>query len=496
MTTMHAGCRAVLAGLLLALLCGTAGPAPAQGGTMNQYTSDWESLKQYKVPEWYLDAKFGIFIHWGVYSVPAFKNEWYPRGMYIEKSPEFRHHEKTYGNHAQFGYKDFIPLFKAERFDAREWATLFRKAGAKYVVPVAEHHDGFQMYDSQIGEYTAAKMGPKRDIIGELAKAVRDEGMTFGLSFHRAEHWWFFDGGMKFDSDVRSGKWDALYGPAQPEKGAPPNKAFLDDWLARCKELVDKYQPQVFWFDWWIEQPVFEPYRQQFAAHYYNRGLEWNKGVVINYKNKSFPDQAAVLDIERGKLDKTREHFWQTDTSVSIRSWGYIDNDSFRSPTSLIHELVDIVSKNGCLLLNIGPRPDGTIPDQARDILLDMGRWLDLNGEAIYATRPWTIAGEGPTQGKSGSFSDHKEAPMTAADIRFTTRDNTVYALVMAWPKDKFRITSFGAKRSPGLKIAAIKLLGCEDPLKWKVKKQALEVALPPNPPCQHAYVLKITLDK
>lgn len=453
------------------------------------FEPNWESLCRYQVPEWYLDAKFGIFVHWGVYSVPGYKSEWYPRNMYRQGSPEFRHHVKTYGEHTKFGYKDFIPLFKAERFDAREWATLFKQAGAKYVVPVAEHHDGFQMYDSQIGEYNAAKMGPKRDIVGELAKAVRDEGMTFGVSSHRAEHWWFFDGGMQFDSDVRSGQWNALYGPAQPEKESTPDSAFLEDWLARCKELVDKYQPQVFWFDWWIEQPVFEPYLRQFAAYYYNRGVEWNKGVAINYKNQSFPDKAAVLDIERGKLDKTREFFWQTDTSVSIRSWGYIEDDLFRSPTSLLHELIDIVSKNGCLLLNVGPKPDGTIPGEAQRILREMGRWLEINGEAIYGTRPWSVSGEGPTQTAAGSFSDHKESEMTPEDIRFTSKGKDIYAIIMAWPEKAFRVASLGENT----KIAAVSLLGSDENLAWHVTGDGLEVKVPDRKPCKHAYVLKIT---
>ncbi|HOT51012.1 MAG TPA: alpha-L-fucosidase, partial [Candidatus Hydrogenedentes bacterium] len=349
-----------------------------------RYEANWDSLKQYKVPEWYKDAKFGIFIHWGVYSVPAFGNEWYPRNMYRKNSLEYRHHVKTYGPQSEFGYKDFIPKFKTQRFDAAKWARLFKESGAKYVVPVAEHHDGFAMYDCGLSEYCATKMGPKRDIVGELAKAVRAEGLVFGVSSHRAEHWWFFDQGKTFDSDVKDGRWDALYGPAQPEKASTPDKAFLDDWLARTRELVDKYRPQVVWFDWWIEQPVFAPYLQEFAAYYYNRGLEWKQGVAINYKNESFPPEAAVLDIERGKLDKTRDLFWQTDTSISIKSWGYIENDRFRSVSSLVHELADIVSKNGCLLLNIGPRPDGTIPKEAQQILRGIGKWLKTNGEAIY----------------------------------------------------------------------------------------------------------------
>src|SRR5947208_10061588 len=284
------------------------------------FQASWESLEKYTVPEWYLDGKFGIFIHWGVYAVPAFGSEWYPRNMYLQGSKEFEHHVATYGPHTAFGYKDFIPRFKAEKYDPGHWAELFKSAGAKFVVPVAEHHDGFPMYDTGLSEWCAAKMGPKRDLIGDLAAAVRKQGMVFGASSHRAEHWWFFDGGMKFPSDVQDAHYSGLYGPAQPEKGSPPDKAFLDDWLARTCELVDKYQPQLVWFDWWIEQPVFHPYLQRFAAYYYNRGAEWKRGVAINYKNEAFPVQTAVFDVERGQLAGIRPHFWQTDTSISTNS--------------------------------------------------------------------------------------------------------------------------------------------------------------------------------
>src|SRR5690348_12897568 len=234
------------------------------------YQASWDSLEKYEVPEWYRDAKFGIFIHWGVYSVPAFDNEWYPRNMYIMGSPAFKHHVETYGPQNKFGYKDFIPMFRAEKYDADQWAELFRNAGAKYVVPVAEHHDGFAMFDYDFTDWSAAKMGPRRDVVGELAKAVRKQGLRFGASSHRAEHWWFYNSGMAFDSDVKDPRNASFYGPAQPDK-TQPDKAFLDDWLVRASEIVDKYQPQVVWFDWWIEQPVFQPYLQKFAAYYYNR---------------------------------------------------------------------------------------------------------------------------------------------------------------------------------------------------------------------------------
>ena len=279
------------------------------------FEASFDSLREFEVPEWYLDAKFGIFIHWGLYSVPAFGNEWYPRRMYRNEGKDrqvFEHHVETYGPQSEFGYKDFIPRFTAANYDPNAWADLFKKSGARYVIPVAEHHDGFPLYASDYTEWDAANMGPKRDLIGELEKAVRAQGMHFGASSHRAEHWWFYDGGMEFDSDVRDPKYLSFYGPAQPkrlpgaEKDNQPDKAFLNDWLARTTEIVDKYQPEVLWFDWWIEEPAFRPYLEKFGAYYYNRGVEWNKGVAINYKHDAFPPEAAVFDVERGKLDDMR----------------------------------------------------------------------------------------------------------------------------------------------------------------------------------------------
>lgn len=235
------------------------------------FEATWESLLEHRPPQWYVDGKFGIFIHWGLYCVPAFGNEWYPRQMYLHGTPEFEHHLKTYGPHKEFGYKDFIPRFRAQRFSAEAWAEIFAKSGARFVVPVAEHHDGFAMYDSSFSQWCATRMGPKRDVLGELAEAVRARGMAFGASTHRAEHWWFMNGGMAFDSDVQDPRYADFYGPAKPDS-AQPDQEFLEDWLARTCEIVDKYRTQLIWFDWWIEQPVFKPYLRRFAAYLYNRG--------------------------------------------------------------------------------------------------------------------------------------------------------------------------------------------------------------------------------
>jgi len=458
------------------------------------YEPTWESLTKYQVPEWYQNAKFGIFIHWGVYAVPGFGNEWYPRNMYREGTDEFKHHIETYGPQKEFGYKDFIPRFTAERFDPAHWADLFRRSGARYVMPVAEHHDGFQMYDSALSNWNAAKMGPKRDLIADLAAEVRQQGMIFCASSHRAEHWWFFDGGRKFDSDVTGTDSASLYAPAQPE-ATQPDEAFLDDWLARTCELVDKYRPQVVWFDWWIEQPAFRPYLRKFAAYYYNRAVQWGVGVAINYKKETFPTSAAVFDVERGQLDDLRPYFWQTDTSVAKNSWGYVHNQDYKTADSIIHDLIDIVSKNGCLLLNIGPRPDGTIPEPEEQMLLEIGNWLASNGEAIYDTRPWRLYGEGPTQVVGGSFNDTKREPFTGEDMRFTVKGDTLYVILLGWPEQGTAIIRSLSSHLPLYRQEAfeITLLGTSEPLKWSRDADGLKVQLPAQRPAGPAYTLKIS---
>lgn len=470
-------------------------------GIQGPYEASWESLKKYQIPTWYQDAKFGIFIHWGLYSVPGFESEWYPRNMYMEGSDDFKHHVEEYGPQSEFGYKDFIPQFKAEHFDPNAWAELFQKAGAKYVIPVAEHHDGFPMYDCGFTDWSAAKMGPKRDIVGELAQAVRKQGLHFGASSHRAEHWFFFEGGRTFHSDVNDARYLGLYGPAMPKRmpgenhDNQPDVPYMNNWLARTTEIIDKYQPEIMWFDWWIQEPVWKPYLQKLAAYYYNRGLEWKREVAINYKFKAFPDGEAVLDIERGQLDAARSFFWQTDTSVGKKSWGYIQNEDFRTPESLIDELVDIVSKNGSLLLNIGPRPDGAIPDQVQNILLEMGKWLETNGEAIYGTRPWKTYGEGPTKVVGGSFNDTATKGYSSQDIRFTTKGSSLYAIALGWPSDgRLTIKSLAKGSSNGFPPPKqITLLGSDAKIRWIQDANGLTLNLPSAKTGQYAFVFKIS---
>ena len=469
-----------------------------------QFEANWESLQQFTIPDWYQDAKFGIFIHWGLYSVPAFDNEWYSRNMYIQGDEAYEYHRKTFGSHAEFGYKDFIPMFTADKFDPKAWAQLFKDSGARYIVPVAEHHDGFMMYESQLSRWTAANMGPKRDIIGELSKAVRAQGMAFGLSNHRAEHWWFMNGGKDFDSDVQDSAYADFYGPAMPsprkwysdgwdsDDWQPrPDKAFLEDWLARCCELVDKYQPAIVYFDWWIRQKAFEPYLQKFAAYYYNQAQAWGGQVAINSKNDAFPDGTVVFDVERGQLDEIRPLFWQTDTSVSYNSWCYIQNHEYKQSTEILHTLIDTVSKNGTLLLNIGPKPDGTIPEPEVAILRDIGRWLAANGEAIYGTRPWKIYGEGPTKIVEGEFKEREQEGFTPQDIRFTTQGDTLYAIALGQPVDGrlcVKSLAAGSALYSG-DISCVTHIGSGNALDWQRDEHGLHCAVQSD---EAAIVLKI----
>lgn len=417
------------------------------------YADTWDSLCEHPVPKWYEKGKFGIFIHWGVYSVPAFGNEWYPRNMYVKGSKENLHHEKTYGTLDKFGYKDFIPMFRAEKFDPREWTKLFLESGAKFVVPVAEHHDGFQMYDSDFSDWNAVKMGPERNVLEELRCEAEKEGIVFGASSHRAEHYWFFNGGRRIpESDVNNTEYEELYGPAMGVTrdmsniyDNPPSEEFMQDWLVRTCELVDRYHPKLLFFDWWIQQYAWKPYLRKFAAYYYNRAEQWGAEVAIDAKFDAYVYGSAVNDLERGQLDHITPDFWQDDTSVAKNSWGYTVGNDYKDPSDIVLDLVDVVSKNGALLLNIGPKADGTIPDEDAHILKEVGKWLKVNGEAIYGTKYWKIFGEGPTDVPEGHFTDTTGKNYTSRDIRFTSRGNHIYAIVMRWPEDgKVSIESLG----------------------------------------------------
>lgn len=457
------------------------------------FQPDWDNIaRNYKFPDWYTDGKFGIFIHWGVYSVPAYGNEWYSRNMYIEGSNEFKHHVETWGKQTEFGYKDFIPLFTGEKFNADEWAALFKEAGARYVVPVAEHHDGFAMYDSKLNPWNSVKMGPKKDIIGSLKAAFEKQGLILGVSTHRAENAWFFNGGMKFPSDVQDTT-ITLYGRRYADQAYTED--FAREWLVHTYELVTKYQPRLVYFDWTVNDSVLMPYFNRFLAYYYNNALDWGEGVVVNTK-QGYPTNIQVWDVERGKSGEMMQFPWQTDTFVGTKSWGFISDEVYKTPGQIVHDLVDIVSKNGNLLLNIGPKPDGTIPEEQKNILLAIGKWLKVNGEAIYGTHCWKKYGEGNTKSAKGSFTDNEATPYTATDIRFTTKGNNFYAISLGWSDGNVVIKSLTPEVIGDAKILGVSMLGTDEHIAWEQTDKGLKVSFPSVKPCEYAYSFKISFDK
>jgi alpha-L-fucosidase len=478
------------------------------------FQASWKSLERYEVPQWYKDAKFGIFVHWGVYSVPAYGSEWYPRQMYIDAKRRgenfFQYHKETFGDQSEFGYKDFIPRFKAEKFDPDDWAKLFAAAGAKYVVPVAEHHDGFPMYACSFTEWDASEMGPKRDVVAELATAIRSQGMKFGVSSHRAFNWKYFVRRPGFDN--ADPQYAGLYGRPLPflfkddaadyqKRFEPQDTQFKDDWLARTCELVDTFNPDLVWFDFGIarrdegyEENPFAGHLQKFAAYYYNVTSKRSGPVgIINYKWNAFPENAAVLDLERSKMDSIRVPFWQTDTAVSSSSWGYTKNQKYKTVDRIVDDLVDIVAKNGCLLLNVGPRADGTIPAEDREILLEIGQWLQVNGEAIYGTTYWDTYGEGPTKTETGHLAEKHDKRFTAEDLRFTKKADSLYVIVLDRPAGWLTVRSLSSHEKSFGEIASIELLGSDAAVEWKRDAEGLHVSFEAPPELDYAYVFKIT---
>ncbi|MDI1335841.1 MAG: alpha-L-fucosidase [Lacunisphaera sp.] len=501
MKTLFAACGVVVA--TLAILPGVRAatePAPR--------TPTWDSLRQYQCPEWFRDAKFGIYAHWSVFSAArgSGATDWYGRNMYKPGHPNNTEHLKNYGPLSKFGYKDLIPLFTAEKFNADEWAELYVEAGARFAGPVGEHADGFSMWASKVNPWNAAVMGPKRDVVSELEKAIRKRGLKFMVSLH---HQWLWGWYPTWDKTTDAGdpRYASFYGEAYPAtaQGRPlpnggfdnmyadplPSAKFQATWLAKVNEVVDGYSPDLLWFDNRM-QLLSESVRQEMAAHYYNHALARHQEPVLCYKRPDLPLGTGTSDLERARMPDIYPEPWLTDTSISRSSWAYATDLEYYSPDRIVDDLVDIVSKNGCMLLNIAPAPDGTIPEEQKTILRSIGKWLKLNGEAIYGSRPWLIFGEGPTITPVGHLSDLQFKGFTAQDIRFTTQGEQLYAIALGWPSDgKLLIKSLGSARY-STPIRGIRLIGHDAALPWKQSVDGLEVQLPAKPSGDYAYAFKI----
>jgi alpha-L-fucosidase len=457
------------------------------------YQPTWESLKNHKDPSWFLDAKLGIYTHWGPITL-ATENapsdmEWYAQQMYLLKHPAFKYHQQKFGDQHKVGYKDVIPQFKAEHFNADEWADIFSRAGAKFAGPVAVHHDNYALWDSKVTRWNSVALGPHRDITGELEKAYRKRGMKFLTTFHHGWAWRYYEPSYAFDA-ADPQYWDLYAGPH--DKDAPPSERYLDKWLAMVDEAVGKYRPDLIWFDFELDRLIPSEYQRKMFAHYYNWAAANHMESGVAMKFKEIQQYTGILDYERGREDRIQPYPWLTDTALG--PWFHHNAIPYRTTDDLIDTFVDIVSKNGVLLLNVGPQADGRIPDKAKVMLGQLGDWLKTNGEAIYGTRPWITYGEGPTHNAGGGFSERKDQPYTAGDIRFTRKGDTLYAIALAWPTTgRLVVKSLAKKDGSTATVNSVALLGNRGKLAWTQTAEGLVITLPAAKPGDFAFAFRLT---
>lgn len=471
---------------------------------------NWESLaKVNEAPDWFQDAKFGIYAHWGPVS-QAFEGTnpkkfyagWHGMKMYEDgkKVPtkngkptsNYLHQVEKFGDPAEFGYKSFIESFDTSGFDAKVWADLFAASGAKFAGPVAMHHDNFAMWNAKSTRWNSMNYGGI-DPSASLKKEIESRGLKFMGSFHHAFTWQYFAPAHKYGG-VDAKDYD-LYTNPHELNSMTPDSRFYKEWWDKLKEFIDVYQPDLVWFDWWLEN-MDEKTRQKFLAYYYNKGKEWGKDVVVCYKESTFPENTAVKDYERGRPNQPKKDVWLTDTSPG--AWFYRPGARFKTPNELVDILADIVSKNGCMLLNVPPNPDGSIPEVMQNLLIDMGKWLKINGDAIYGTRPWTIFGEGPTRLPEGGHKVEKiKIEYTNKDIRFTKKSKKeFYAIVMDVPENETIIKSLSTQLGVlNSKIMNVELLGSNEKVVWERNERGLVIKAPKACPSNYGISYKITME-
>jgi alpha-L-fucosidase len=446
----------------------------------------WQSLyDNYKLPAWLEDGKFGVFIHFGLYSVPAHGNEWYDKHLYA-RGDVHDWHEKKFGPLDKFGYKDFIPLFTLPKFDAAEWAAAFKASGATWVMPTAEHHDWFSLWDSKASRFNSVAMGPKRDVVGELGKAVRAAGLKFGVTNHVIEHYDFIErsrmpADMKHDLDAPG--FDDFYWTNHSDERLVE---FLAQWLRKNIELIDGYKPSVLWFDNGVNHRVFDPLKLKVAAYYYNRARQWGEDVTITGKGTSFI-AGDLQDFETtSRMPREPTDFvWMMHEKMTD-AWGYTEGTGAASPRTVVNLLVEVVCRNGVFALNVAPRGDGSLPEEQVATLRGVGDWLATNGEAIHGTRPWKRAGE-------GNLNLDRGERYVAGDIHFTTKAGDLYAILMAWPEDGTASVTSLSTESAVDTPTSVKLLGSESELEFAQDPSGLHVTLPDKPATEGPYVLRIS---
>ncbi len=526
-----------LLSLLAGLILVTTGNAQSKNDplpyTPGPFEPSWKSLKEgYKFPDWYRDAKFGIWAHWGPQSQAEF-GDWYGRNLYIVGHKQNKYHLETFGHPSEFGFKDLCNAWKAAKFDPDALLATYKAAGAKYFVALANHHDNFDMWNSKYQPWNAVNVGPKRDIIGGWAEATAKAGLRFGVSIHASSAWTWFEvaqlsdsegprKGIPYDGNVTKadgvGKWWEGMDPqdlytqyghkispmvlnrkeALRNPGEPPTKAYVRKYYDRVRDVVSTYKPDLVYFDD-SRMPLNEFVGLRIVADIYNQNIARNSGkneAVVNTKRlKDDQTKALVYDFEVGVPKGLLPDPWQVDACIG--AWHYLKGAKYKRADQVVRALADVVSKNGNLLLSIPLRGEGTLDDQGKQVLAGVGAWLSQNGEAIYGTRPWTRFGEGPSSEADipeiakGGIPLYQKAPYTSKDIRFTTRGTTLYAIVMNLPADG-RVTVRALASSEPAKITKVELLGFKGELRHRRTAEGLEVEMPAKPPGEIAYVLKI----
>jgi alpha-L-fucosidase len=476
-------------------------PARASASDIS-FSPELDSLKAYRAPDWFRDAKLGFWACWGPEAVPEM-GDWYARNMYIQDHPQYEDHLKRYGHPSKFGYKDLVPLWRGENWNPDRLMGLYKKAGAKYFCAIAQHHDNIDCWNSRFHSWNSVKMGPKRDVIGEWRDAARKHGLRFGVTEHLGASWNWFGVSKLADAtgplagvpyDGANPKFDELYHSGNAHPDCPPwyrntPESFQIEWFNRIKDLVDSYHPDLLYSDGSLP---FGKYGRELLAHFYNSNIQRLGGrfeAVYNCKNGDdggqFADGMCVQDVERGIQDNINLLPWQTDTCVG--DWYYKRDIQYKTPTTVIQMLIDIVSKNGNLLLNFPVRADGTLDSQEEDILAKIAEWMAINGEAIYGTRPWCVYGEGSAGPASGNFNENK-IRYTSEDIRFTTKDGRLFAFALAWPDSgKLLVRSITSGQ-----VHSVRMLQTGEALKWEQQPEGLSIQLPVQQVGEHAFGLRI----